>query len=381
MRCWCSRRLASSARHALAHRDQLVAGHQLGDRRAWSLAKRTSRLVRMPTSLPLPRSTTGMPEIWCSAISASASARVCVGMDGDRVDHHAGFEFLDLADFVGLLLGIEVLVDDADAAGLRHGDGQAAFGHGIHRRGDQRDAELDRAGDAGAGVGLVGRPPGGGLQQDIVEGERSRNCMPTSERRNKTAVPFGGRRVGGSLYTLPRINQANWRGRLAHRGLRRGRGNPVSLYRCRTDERLRRRPRKGNRSSTSHDFLGTARPARSAGHERSGCARSKSRPSAGERDHCVAWKPARAGRMVPPLFSATARMEIPSKMKGAFKNAILVAVVLVVCALLLEAMTRLFVDDGVSYELEMWSYRDRREGPRPAPRHGPQARRRPRTPR
>ena len=43
-------------------------------------------------------------------------------------------------------------------------------------------------------------------------------------------------------------------------------------------------------------------------------------------------------------------------MKGAFKNAILVAVVLVVCALLLEVMTRLFVDDGVSYELEMWKY-------------------------
>ncbi len=43
-------------------------------------------------------------------------------------------------------------------------------------------------------------------------------------------------------------------------------------------------------------------------------------------------------------------------MKGAFKNAILVVVVLVVCALLLEVMTRLFVDDGVSYELEMWKY-------------------------
>src|SRR5436190_6696306 len=49
-------------------------------------------------------------------------------------------------------------------------------------------------------------------------------------------------------------------------------------------------------------------------------------------------------------------MEIPPKMKGALKNAILVAVVLVVCALLLEAMTRLFVDDGISYELEMWKY-------------------------
>jgi hypothetical protein len=68
-------------------------------------------------------------------------------------------------------------------------------------------------------------------------------------------------------------------------------------------------------------------------------------------------------------------METPSQMKGAFKNAILVVVVLVVCALLLEAMTRLFVDDGVSYELEMWKYatdvkvRDLR--PEMGHKHGP----------
>jgi len=43
-------------------------------------------------------------------------------------------------------------------------------------------------------------------------------------------------------------------------------------------------------------------------------------------------------------------------MKSAFKNIILVAAVLVVCGLLLEAMTRLFVDDGLTYELEMWKY-------------------------
>ena len=41
-------------------------------------------------------------------------------------------------------------------------------------------------------------------------------------------------------------------------------------------------------------------------------------------------------------------------MKSALKNILLVAVVLVVCALLLEVMTRLFVDDGLTYELEMW---------------------------
>jgi GDSL-like Lipase/Acylhydrolase family len=43
-------------------------------------------------------------------------------------------------------------------------------------------------------------------------------------------------------------------------------------------------------------------------------------------------------------------------MKNTLKNIFLVAVVLVVCALLLEAMTRLLVDDGMTYELEMWKY-------------------------
>ena len=46
-------------------------------------------------------------------------------------------------------------------------------------------------------------------------------------------------------------------------------------------------------------------------------------------------------------------------MRSVLKNILLVAVVLVVCALLLEAMTRLFVDDGLTYELEMWKYATR----------------------
>ncbi len=44
-----------------------------------SVAKRTSRLVRMPTSLPLPFSTTGMPEISCRFMRSSASASVASG--------------------------------------------------------------------------------------------------------------------------------------------------------------------------------------------------------------------------------------------------------------------------------------------------------------
>ena len=38
---------------------------------------------------------------------------------------------------------LEIAVDDADAAGLRHGDGHAGFGHRVHRRGDDRDVERD----------------------------------------------------------------------------------------------------------------------------------------------------------------------------------------------------------------------------------------------
>lgn len=43
-------------------------------------------------------------------------------------------------------------------------------------------------------------------------------------------------------------------------------------------------------------------------------------------------------------------------MKAMLKNLALLAGVLVVCALVLEGMTRLVVDDGMSYELEMWKY-------------------------
>jgi hypothetical protein len=43
-------------------------------------------------------------------------------------------------------------------------------------------------------------------------------------------------------------------------------------------------------------------------------------------------------------------------MKSFLKSILLLAVVFVICAGLLEAMTRLFIDDGSNYELEMWKY-------------------------
>ena len=124
-----------------------------------------------------------------------------VGVDGERVHHHAGFELLDLADLGGLLGGLEVLVDDADAALLGHGDGHGGLGDGVHGGGDDRDVERDGAGEAGARVG------GGG--QDL----RSRPGRPA--RRRRRGLPRRGivrrpweswvvsRAMGGRAFPLP----------------------------------------------------------------------------------------------------------------------------------------------------------------------------------
>jgi hypothetical protein len=66
-----------------------------------------------------------------------------VGLDGDGVDDHAGLGALDLVDLAGLLLDGEVAVDDAEAALLGHGDGQARLGDGVHGGGHERGGEGD----------------------------------------------------------------------------------------------------------------------------------------------------------------------------------------------------------------------------------------------
>jgi hypothetical protein len=72
----------------------------------------------------------------------------------DRVDDHSGFELLDLLDLARLLLDAEILVQDADAAMLRHGDRHGRLGNRVHGGGDQGDAELDLARKSGADIDL-----------------------------------------------------------------------------------------------------------------------------------------------------------------------------------------------------------------------------------
>ena len=83
MRNWWRRRLASS--WLTSSRTVISRSRVISSATDWPglVAKRTSRLVRMPTSLPRepfgPRSTTGMPEMRCSFIVVKASASVSSG--------------------------------------------------------------------------------------------------------------------------------------------------------------------------------------------------------------------------------------------------------------------------------------------------------------
>lgn len=96
-----------------------------------------------------------------------------LGRDDHRIAQHARFMALDFGHLRGLLLRREVFVNDAHAAFLRHGNGQARFRHRIHRGGQQRQIQADVAGELGGEIGVLGQDLGESWhQQHIVEGER-----------------------------------------------------------------------------------------------------------------------------------------------------------------------------------------------------------------
>ena len=93
--------------------------------------------------------------------------------DRDRVDDHAALGSLHAIDFERLIFDRQVLVDDAHAALLRHGDGHLRLGDGVHRRAQERHVQFDVLGEARADVDLC-RQHGGvpRHEQDVVKGER-----------------------------------------------------------------------------------------------------------------------------------------------------------------------------------------------------------------
>ena len=76
--------------------------------------------------------------------------------DGHRIDDHAAFIAFDLADHVRLLLDRHIAVEDAQTAGLGHGDRQPAFGDRVHGGRGQRDVQPDVAGQLRRDVRVCG---------------------------------------------------------------------------------------------------------------------------------------------------------------------------------------------------------------------------------
>jgi hypothetical protein len=95
------------------------------------------------------------------------------GRDGDGVHHDAALVFLDHGNFTGLLLDRQVTVNDANAAGLCHSDGEARLGHCVHGRRDKRNVQRNGFRQEGRDVDVGGKNLArAGLKKHVVKGDR-----------------------------------------------------------------------------------------------------------------------------------------------------------------------------------------------------------------
>src|SRR5262249_39699836 len=108
----------------------------------------------------------------------------------DRIDDHPAFGPFHAIDLRRLFFDGEILVDDADAAVLRHGNGQPRFGHRIHGCADERAVESNAPGELSADGDLVGQD-GRMLrnEQDIVEGQRGLQLLARTKTDRADAAP------------------------------------------------------------------------------------------------------------------------------------------------------------------------------------------------
>ena len=123
-----------------------------------------------------------------------------VRRDGDGLLDDAALEALDLGHLRALGGGRHVLVHDADAPLLRQRDRQARLGHGIHGGRQQRDVQLDAAGEAGGEADFAGKDVRvGGNEQYVVESERlldDAHLKPSSQNEIIPIGPYPDNRAG-----------------------------------------------------------------------------------------------------------------------------------------------------------------------------------------
>ncbi|MCY1292616.1 hypothetical protein D9M70_418500 [compost metagenome] len=163
---------------AFLDRDQVLMGHQLVDLlvRVGSEADVTVGEDADETTLLLATGAAVLDDRDAgNAVLLHEAQRIGelgVGADGHRIDDHAAFELLDLTNLFGLLGRRQVAVDDADAAGLCHGDREAPFGHRVHRRRQDRQVEVNVLRNGCCDIGLTRHDFGmSGQEQDVVEGQ------------------------------------------------------------------------------------------------------------------------------------------------------------------------------------------------------------------
>ena len=90
--------------------------------------------------------------------------------NGDRVFNNTGFVFFHHAHISRLVFLIHALVENADAAFLGHGNGQAVLGDRIHGCRDQRNVQRDVPRQFAFQGHILGQHIGmGGYKQNVVE--------------------------------------------------------------------------------------------------------------------------------------------------------------------------------------------------------------------
>ena len=118
--------------------------------------------------------------------------------DGDRILDEAVNVTFDAGDFLHLLAGRHIIVDEAEAAVERHGDRHARLGDGVHVGRDHGNLQPQPIADDSRGVGVLGqnlRIQGG--ERNVVERERGGKIGAEEGRGRQIELRVSRRGVGG----------------------------------------------------------------------------------------------------------------------------------------------------------------------------------------